>query len=257
VGFLVILGDSISAGVGASHPLAGYAARLGPAKVIAKDGWTSRRLLKEARKQSERMWKAAENVLILIGGNDLVWNLPYFLSVKTRERALQKILREYEDNLRSLCALLAPLIRGKLILVSLYNPLPNSDFAKKAVLRMNEVIRKTAVQYKARFVDLFPRFEGRQSVLIDGYKRGVLSDMRLFGSNPIHPNDKGHQVIAEAILEEAINPLSSVSGIKARRNEYKKKTEGKHKRTASRKQRGVNLSGRKGKKRWAHGWGKS
>ncbi|GIM48326.1 hypothetical protein DNHGIG_38750 [Collibacillus ludicampi] len=226
MGILVVLGDSISVGVGASHPLASYTARLGPAKVIAKDGWTSKRLLKEVRKQPERMWKAAEDVLILIGGNDLVWSLPYFLTVKTREKALQKIIKEYEKNLHSICSIITPLIRGKLILVGLYNPLPNSDFARRAVLRMNDAIRQTAASYKALYIDLFPKFEGRQSALIDGYKKGLLSDMRLLGANPIHPNDKGHQLIAEAILEGTEKSLQS-SGIKETKKEYKKKTKEK------------------------------
>lgn len=198
---LVVLGDSISAGVGGSHALARYTAHLCVATVIAEDGWTSRRLLKEVQKQPRHMWKEAEDVLILIGGNDLLWALPYIMSTRLREKMLDKILHEYQQNLQAICALLSPLIRGRLILAGLYNPLPHSDIARQAIMRMNHIIRQTARLYKGCFVDLFSRFEGRQAELIAHFKKGTLSDLRLFGDNPIHPNDRGHQVIAEAIWE--------------------------------------------------------
>ena len=71
---------------------------------------------------------------------------------------------------------------------------------------MNAIIDGVAARWNVPVVDICDRFLGREPFLIHGYRTGILSDYRLFGENPIHPNGEGHRIIAEAVWEK-IDPI--------------------------------------------------
>lgn len=219
MGALVVLGDSISYGIGSSHILASYAARLGANLVIAKPGWTSARLFKEVKKHPTKMWSEVDTVIILIGGNDLLKALPFLLSEKTREKALQKALKEYKDTLGDLLRWIRDHYQERILVGTLYNPLPEAPFAKRCVMLINKVIAEKAKQFQAELVDLYQPFVGNEAVWIDHYKNGQLRDLTVFRDNPIHPNDAGHLVIANQFKQR----LDITNGIQKTPRTLKKK----------------------------------
>jgi lysophospholipase L1-like esterase len=89
-----------------------------------------------------------------------------------------------------------------LFILNLYNPFPASPLAVLRVSEMNGIIAGVAARWQVPVIDIHDRSLGLESFLIHGYRTGTLSDLRLLGNNPIHPNGEGHRVIAEAVWEQ-------------------------------------------------------
>lgn len=210
---IVVLGDSISAGVGATHLLARYPARIRASLVIAKPGWTSKRLLKEVKRQPAVIWEEATDLIIFIGGNDLLYAYPYLISKKKKTESVEKVYSLYEKNVVSVCNTIKPYLKkdARLYLVGLYNPIPNSERAVEVIQQFNRVTMRIAKNQGAHFIDLEKPFLGNEPKLIDGFKSGELEDLRFF-RNPIHPTDEGHSVIASTIVREMALYQARISG---------------------------------------------
>jgi len=228
----IALGDSLSVGIGASDlDATGFVPLVhqrleGEVELLnlGHSGDTSRDLfdhghLDEAVAEIERRngdGDPANDVRLVtleIGGNDLL--RLYFSLVATGlcpdvatslekpecAEPLASALRNFEPNLRSALERLAQADEAvPVVLLTIYNPFghvpgvgelgelslegrPDSPFPEG----LNDVIRTLAAQHEVLLVDVYPLFQGRSEELI--------------ASDTIHPNDRGYQVIAEAVLE--------------------------------------------------------
>jgi lysophospholipase L1-like esterase len=199
----VALGDSITHGYSASSDQTSYIHRLGvtmyrknPPNVYlqAKPGWTSRQLLKSVKSIQEAVWNEARLVTLMIGGNDLLYSVPWLLNggdaqiIKVADKLYQNITEIVEIAKRP---------HHKFIIATLYNPFPNSMRAEEFTNRVNQSIRLVAKRHGLTVADVRRAFSGREGKFIEGYRRGQLRDLRLI-HNPVHPNDAGHAVIARA-----------------------------------------------------------
>ncbi|MNN41101.1 hypothetical protein D3C81_1551990 [compost metagenome] len=88
--------------------------------------------------------------------------------------------------------------RARIICCTQYNPFPNSPLAADWISRLNAVTYQVAQSCGANVAPTHKWFEGKQADLIYGYKKGRIEDA-LSGSLPIHPNDRGHRVIAKGL----------------------------------------------------------
>jgi lysophospholipase L1-like esterase len=85
-------------------------------------------------------------------------------------------------------------------LLNQYNPFPASALSGTWVGAFNQQTAEVADRWEATLIDLHEWFAGQEPWWIDGYKTGSLDDISLVGPKPIHPNDHGHQAIANALL---------------------------------------------------------
>ncbi len=199
------LGDSITFGYSASQDERSFVARVRRALArkgnvslytCAKPGWTSKQLLRAVRRTPECIWDEARVVTILIGGNDLLWAAPWL--VESNPGHVMKVAGRLYDNLTEVVECVSR-PTSTVILCTIYNPFPNSLLAAEYTNALNRSIRRVAKRHHLRIVDLDAVFQGREEALIDGYQRGQIRDIKLRG-NPVHPNDTGHQRIAQALL---------------------------------------------------------
>lgn len=199
------LGDSITYGYDASKDSASYVRRFvralsGKEKVNlylhAKPGWTSKHLVKTLPKAPECIFDEAKLVTILVGGNDLLRASPWLLNGSHKN--VYSVAQRVQDNLEEIVGMVKRKT-NTLIIGTLYNPFPNSVLAEEYMDTVNKAILKIAHQHHIRIADIRRVFHQREHMLIEGYKRGILKDMR-FRGNPIHPNDTGHAAIAREFL---------------------------------------------------------
>lgn len=209
--YYVAIGDSITAGYNAPHRR-GFVdilgARLGtrhPRVKIAnggKKGATSADLLFFLTFSPflHTALRRADLITLCIGGNDLLQ--AYLKMMLFRHPGVfPRSMHLYGHHLNRLIGLIRRANRNPLFLLNLYNPFPSSPLAVQRVQEMNGVIDGVAARWDVPVVDIHDRFLGREPFLIHGFRTGSLSEYRLFGDNPIHPNGEGHRVIAEAVWE--------------------------------------------------------
>lgn len=209
---ITVYGDSIAAGYGAP-PTRGFVpvlTRLCSRQVnlpldyrnYGQPGMTSYALSSALRFNDAWITGGltAQIICVLIGGDDLIQNVPILLSLQRAEveRALKASAFAYANSLRRIRAL----TRHPLAVGTLYNPYPATPAADVAVSVYNErVILPAAALIGATVAPVAEAFAGRQAELIDGYRNGVAGAPGRNGvSFPIHPNAHGHTVIAEAFL---------------------------------------------------------
>lgn len=236
-GLYIALGNSLSEGVGAGDPSAAFVRLvhegLGEGfdlMNLGHSGDTSNDLLDhghldeavvevEGRKRDDDPNNDVMLVTLEIGGNDLLGLAPSLVLTNTCtsvERALQrpqcldalrKTLNEFGGNLGTALDRL----RGAdadltIVVMTMYNPvsgrygpigtrginrlaemalegLPDTRFPEG----LNDIVRGEGAERGAVLVDLYPLFEGKASQYI--------------ARDFIHPNDAGHEVMAEAVLE--------------------------------------------------------
>jgi lysophospholipase L1-like esterase len=199
------LGDSITYGYEASTGDAAYVARFVKFLsrnqsvnlfVHAKPGWTSKHLVKSLPKVPDCIWKEAQLITVMMGGNDLLRASPWLLSGTAKN--VQKVAQRFQHNLERIVATVRQ-PRTTCIIATLYNPFPNSALAEECIGLINQSILHIANQYQLAVADVRNVFRNREQRYIKGYKQGSIRDMRLIG-NPIHPNDEGHAAIAREFL---------------------------------------------------------
>jgi len=159
---------------------------------LAISGDTSAKLLKRFGSETKaRLWPGEELVFVLAAGsNDAVveagkaWSSP----------------QEYKQNITKIVGL-AKQYSSKILFVELApcdesrtNPVAWGDFSytNEDVRQLNAVLREICAKEKLPLVSVFDAFVGREKELLkDG----------------LHPNAKGHQLIAELVKPELENLL--------------------------------------------------
>jgi len=201
------LGDSITHGYEASVLAHRYVDRVAErlcdiapthVHICAKPGWTANQLHRAVDRLSTCFTHEADLVTLMIGGNDMLKLAPWFLdeSGQGRERMRERVLPEVDAIMRAIPGDPAS-VR---VLCTLYNPFPAWPVAVRAVTEWNALLTDLGRRRGWTVASIDGCFRGCESELIKGYRRGDVRDFRLV-KNPIHPNDAGHQVLANAVVD--------------------------------------------------------
>ncbi|GMA49575.1 lipase [Alicyclobacillus contaminans] len=213
----VALGDSITAGLGATQATLGYPQldRLLHGRslfrsevhgqVLAQPGWTSRDLVAAVWEAGTMPLRAAKVVIIWIGGDDLAYSGITRLQGAPAQ-VVSRALTRYGKDLETLIRTVRTVGKANVVVCTQYNPFPNSPIATEALSALNQVTHTVAHQTHAALAPTDAWFEGRQTELIAGYRSGRLTDALSSHPTPIHPNNRGHRVIAEG-LASVLHPL--------------------------------------------------
>ncbi|OPA76272.1 hypothetical protein BVG16_18935 [Paenibacillus selenitireducens] len=201
------LGDSITFGENASSLARAYPqlavsilnsdSRKVRGFVLARSGWTSHDLLEAVIGQGSSVISHSSVVSVWIGGVDLA--NAALASIKTKKTlAVKQIVTGYRRNLSSIFTQIKKESRARIICCTQYNPFPNSPLSVGSIGRLNYMINELAYSYGVTVAPAHRWFDGKQADLIYGYRKGKIEDA-LSGSLPIHPNDRGHRVIATGL----------------------------------------------------------
>lgn len=216
----IVIGDSLSYGLGASEPSqTGFAALVHDALEgsdrfassgidfinLSAPGATSPDLLETGGQLQLALAEVSRSpsppvITVAIGGNDLLdladADSPCLNDVQTEPclAELGQTLTTLQTNLGAvLSALRAASAEANIVVVDLYNPFSGTGdirelLADAGVQRINGVIGAAASdpELRADLASVFQFFQGRG-------KQWIASD-------GIHPNDDGHAVIAEVVL---------------------------------------------------------
>lgn len=196
------LGDSITFGYCSTQPERRYVSRLHSMLgmkqplnlwVHAKPGWTSGRLLQSLSDLPEDLWEETLIATLMIGGNDLLRAIPFLWTGNPAS-----LIRVSDKLYRNVTQILDRISKPHNVVVvgTLYNPFPNSKIAASCTEVLNNAIRSAAQRDGVEVAEVQNAFKPRAKQCIDGYRRGLMRDIRIIG-NPIHPNDDGHQLIAK------------------------------------------------------------
>jgi lysophospholipase L1-like esterase len=200
--FLLVLGDSLARGTG-DETGKGFAAdvqealkKRGPLDVanVAVNGAESSDVLRELDSENvRRLAASADWILLSVGGNDLSHALPREATMTTSPlEEIGAARARYASNLRQILSRLREANpRAPVYVVGLYDPFgdegPRARMGASVILSWNSLIEETALSFPRAFVvPTFDLFQGRPDRLaVDRF----------------HPNSKGHQAIADRILQ--------------------------------------------------------
>ncbi|MCY0900993.1 MAG: SGNH/GDSL hydrolase family protein [Firmicutes bacterium] len=212
------LGDSITHGYEASSDDRRYVDVLTQklagvqrthAYVHAKPGWTSGQLLRSLDRIPLCILCEAELVSLMIGGNDLLKELPWFLD--DPDEGVQRLERSFRPRVEEILRTAVRNPAAKVIVCTVYNPFPKAELAQRAIAGINGILADIARERGAWLAPVHERYGGQEDRLVHRFKRGELQDFRLH-NNPIHPNDAGHERIAEVIFQTWRRAVRSSSG---------------------------------------------
>ncbi|SDS67275.1 Lysophospholipase L1 [Paenibacillaceae bacterium GAS479] len=204
----VALGDSITFGESASSWARAYPqlstaalnARRYPTRgaVIARSGWSSADLLNSIEGPGRNLIRQAEVITVWIGGIDVA---NYALEAYRNQQPIElgPVLADYSQNYSSILSYIRANSRARIVCCTQYNPFPNSPIAVTGIQLLNSTTDLVARRFGAVTAPVHSWFEGRQQNLIYGYQNGIIEDA-LNGFFPIHPNNRGHQVIARGLF---------------------------------------------------------
>lgn len=162
--------------------------------VLAHPGWSSYDLLDAVIWKGDPLIGHSDVVSIWIGGVDLA-NAALLSFRNQQSSAVKQIITNYRRNISAILTRIKKVSRARIICCTQYNPFPNSPASILGIDQLNQMTFELAQSYKATVAPVHTWFEGKQAELIYGYRKGKIEDA-LSGSLPIHPNDRGHQVIA-------------------------------------------------------------
>jgi lysophospholipase L1-like esterase len=204
----VAFGDSLTVGFGAApgqgfvhlfHQAAEHALGIRIQTTHAgTNGATTSRLLEilESDIALRTALKHAEILTITAGGNDLIQAaMPFFF--ENKPDYLKSALQQYDANYRKLLSEIKAIQEEAaeenrreclILLVGLYNPLPQIPDAAYWVQRFNLFLR---------------RLEGSNVRAVSVYDAFVDTDDQLLYEDHIHPNDEGYKRIAEQVQKAA------------------------------------------------------
>jgi lysophospholipase L1-like esterase len=198
------LGDSITFGEHASSLVKAYphltvstlnsGSRKVRGFVLARPGWSSYDLLDAVIWQGSSIISRSAVVSVWIGGVDLA-NAALFSFRTKQPLAAKHIVANYRRNLSAIFTRIKKGSRAQIICCTQYNPFPNSPISVEWIDRLNRTINELAHSHDVTVAPTHTWFEGKQADLMYGYRNGKIEDA-LRGSLPIHPNDRGHRVIA-------------------------------------------------------------
>jgi acyl-CoA thioesterase-1 len=207
---LVALGDSITAGVGGKWNK-GYAEHLhkmllphhSELKLInwGIPGLTIPRLRRaiDRGKHLHDTIADASCIVMTIGGNDLISALPKHMP-SDLDKLAERPNRQLAHDLDELMLTLRSISQSPIYLGDLYNPFPDSQYAVKLIGLVNRIyVHPLAFRYRSlHIVNLNDVLRGQEPTAIQHYKSGTLRDLKRWWRRPIHPNDQGHKLIAQA-----------------------------------------------------------
>jgi lysophospholipase L1-like esterase len=199
---LLVLGDSLARGTG-DETGKGFASdvqealkkrgRLDTANV-AVNGAESNDVLRGLDSENvRRLAASADWILLSVGGNDLSHALPREATMTSSPlEEIGAARARYASNLRQILSRLREANpRTPVYVVGLYDPFgdegPRARMGASVILSWNTLIEETALSFPRVFVvPTFDLFQGRPDRLaVDRF----------------HPNSKGHQAIADRILQ--------------------------------------------------------
>lgn len=207
----VSLGDSITYGEGASRPSLAYPSVLSGllnqrrgfrtccGEILAQPGWTSRTLASAVAASTPVPLQSAKCVIIWIGGDDLAAAALASASQRNISSGLSRALASYGFFLQQTVREVQRVTSAPIFLCTQYNPFPNSPLAVEGIGLLNQAIHTVSSHTKTTVVPSGDWFTGRQPELIAGYRTGTLKDV-MRHPIPIHPNDRGHRVIAQGLF---------------------------------------------------------
>ena len=200
------LGDSITHGYNATGESRRYVALLAQkldrlertsVHVHAKPGWTASQLAASLPKVPECILREAAIVTVMVGGNDLLRAMPWYLNDADSGR--DRLDQSFSPAMREILRLAPGRPGAQRLLCTVYNPFPEWDLACTAVEDLNGMIQRAAAEHGCPVVSVHRSYAGRERDLVDGYRSGQSDDFRLV-RNPIHPNDSGHALLAEELF---------------------------------------------------------
>ncbi|NOU98201.1 SGNH/GDSL hydrolase family protein [Paenibacillus sp. LMG 31456] len=162
--------------------------------VLARPGWSSYDLLDAVIWQGSSTINRSAAVSVWIGGVDLA-NAALFSFKTKRPLDAKHIAANYRRNLSAIFTRIKKGSCARIICCTQYNPFPNSALSVEWVDGLNRTTNELAHSYDVTLAPVHMWFEGKQADLLYGYRKGKIEDA-LSGSLPIHPNDRGHRVIA-------------------------------------------------------------
>ena len=200
--FLLILGDSLARGTG-DETGKGYAAdvfdrirKSGPADSanLAVNGAESEAVLSVVRTaNAERLAAGADWILVSVGANDLSHAVPRIASTGASPLdAIGAARSRYASNLREILSQIRESNpNAPVYLLGLYDPFGDEGararLGASVILSWNTLIEETSLSLPGVFV--VPTFD-----LFYGHPDRLAADR-------FHPNGKGHQAIADRILQ--------------------------------------------------------
>lgn len=204
------LGDSITAGELASSPARAYpslvvsmlqrtrsARSIG--EVLAAPGWTSQELTSAVFDNSSVYLREASSISIWVGGDNLA-DAALAMLHGARRTVIEQSIIAYGKSLALLVGAIRRVSPAQIILCTQYNPFPNTPIATMGIDALNEATRMVAGRTGAVIAPTEAWFAGRQAELIAGYRTGTIRDALTSPILPVHPNNRGHRVIAEGLF---------------------------------------------------------
>jgi len=198
------LGDSITFGENASSLAQSYPRLIVSALhskscraqgfVLAQPGWNSYDLLDALIWRGAPVISHSSVVSVWIGGVDLANTALAALRSKTAPE-VKHMIANYERNLSSIFTQIQAGSCARIVCCTQYNPFPKSPLAVDAVSKLNLLISEISNHFNVTVAPAHKWFERKQAELIYGFQHGKIEDA-LGGFLPIHPNNRGHQVIA-------------------------------------------------------------
>ena len=198
----VVLGDSISAGEGATDPANAYARLIAGEKGFdlanfAVGGHTSTDLLNILAENADAVQaiKDADIINLSIGGNDLLTANVITLVLRLLFLGDVTAADEYIASFAENFAVIVPKIRALnpdalFIVQTLYNSMEGvplvADAYETAIVKLNAVYTDYLAEYPGAYVlaDVYAAFKGREGLVF---------------RDRIHPSDAGHEKIAEVL----------------------------------------------------------
>lgn len=203
------LGDSITAGEGATSPARAYPSLIvsslctnavrARGEVLAEPGWTSRALDNAVFENSSIYLTQSTTISVWIGGDNLA-NAGLAMLRGAPRFILERAIVNYRRDVGLLVTAMRRVSRANIILCTQYNPFPNSQVAGAGISALNASTYAVAEKLHVSVAPTHNWFEGQQAQLIAGYKTGRIEDAMRSSQLPIHPNNAGHAVIAQGLL---------------------------------------------------------
>lgn len=209
----VALGDSVTAGYGATHPSVAFVRHVSnftqkkrlakQTVVVAKSGWTSKDVWSAVNRVHSTIWAQTNVLTLMTGGNDLRkllrrQYLPISGAPITPKDVYQR-LREFGSYMDHLCGFLAQHKIPHVVIATVYNPVPNFPLGVQAMDGLHSITQQIATRYKFAIVDVYEAFRSNEVDYIHGYREGRFEDLASPIGRPIHPNNRGHRKIADLI----------------------------------------------------------
>ncbi|MBU9723380.1 MULTISPECIES: GDSL-type esterase/lipase family protein [Bacillaceae] len=211
--YYTALGDSISAGVGAylrdgfvkayHHKLEHHLRLPVYLHLYAQPRITSYQLLTFLYDPNVRRDIARAHIITInIGGNDLIQANKRYKEIGDPQVLEQSHYYLY-NNVKQILSVIHEIKANEpqnylIQLIGIYNPYPKLPYSDHWIGKTNESLYQLATSYKNTvYIDVYPVFQQ--------------NGKGLFSFGGIHPNGKGHQMIADELLRSYFDYLSYLS----------------------------------------------